>query len=172
MPPNQSIYQSDQGTSPFTKTCAMFGTLIIVLLSLLQLNYGNKNASPFETHRSIMMIFIVTMFVYASVAVATITVEAARFTNDSLVTVLKLICFALGVLACDLLVLILSPSFGYFLLAIWLLLLLAVVLHNLLRNREEYDKVKNFYQKCIQLFCGLLHAASQASTQSPMLTMP
>ena len=167
--------QSDQGTSPFTKMCAIIGSLIIVLLALLPLKCGN-NESPFETHGLVMMLFIVTVFIHALVAVATITVEAARFTNHSLVPVLKLICFGFGVVACDLLLLILAPSFGYFLLAIWVLLLLLILLyyvltlalHNFLRNCEEYNKVQNFYQKCKELFFRLLQAAPQASTECPI----
>ncbi|XVF48999.1 hypothetical protein PTKIN_Ptkin03bG0233500 [Pterospermum kingtungense] len=76
-------FQSDQGSSCFTKTCATIGSLIIVLLTLLQVKYGNKDASPFETHRLIMTLFIVAMLTYALTAVAAIKFQA-WFTNHSL----------------------------------------------------------------------------------------
>ena len=156
--------QSDPGASSFTKMCATIGSLVNVLLTLLQVKYENKDASPFDTDGLVMMLFIVTMLINTLVAVATITVQA-WFTNHSLVPVLNQICIAFGVLGFDLLVLILSPSFGYFLLAIWLLLLLLVALHNLFCNCKEYDEVKNFYQKCIE---RVFHVAPPASTESPM----
>ncbi|XWS72262.1 hypothetical protein CRYUN_Cryun02cG0024900 [Craigia yunnanensis] len=78
--------------------CATIGSLIIVLLTLLQVKYENKDESPFDTDGLVMMLFIVTMLINTLVAVATITVQA-WFPNHSLVPVLNQICFAFGVLA-------------------------------------------------------------------------
>ena len=49
--------------------CATVGSLIIVLLALLQVKVGNKNASPFDTNGLVMMLFIVTMLINTLVAV-------------------------------------------------------------------------------------------------------
>ena len=166
--------QSDPGASSFTKMCATIGSLVNVLLTLLQVKYENKDASPFDTDGLVMMLFIVTMLINTLVAVATVTVQA-WFTNHSLIPVLNQICIAFGVLACDLLLLILAPSFGYFFLVIWVLLLFLVLLyyvftlalHNHLRNWAVYNKVQKFYQKCM-VRCPLFHAAPQASAASTM----
>lgn len=63
--------------------CATIGSLIVLMFTLLQVKYKNKDASPFETHALIMTLFIVTMLTYALVGVAIIAFEA-WFTNPSL----------------------------------------------------------------------------------------
>uniref|UniRef100_A0A7N2M2Q7 Uncharacterized protein n=1 Tax=Quercus lobata TaxID=97700 RepID=A0A7N2M2Q7_QUELO len=42
----------------------IFGFLIILLLTLLQVNYQNSG-NPFETHGATMLLFILAVFVYA-----------------------------------------------------------------------------------------------------------
>ncbi|XVE83053.1 hypothetical protein DITRI_Ditri16bG0056300 [Diplodiscus trichospermus] len=113
--------------------------------------YGNKGASPFETHGLVMMLFIASMLIHSLVAVATLTMQAL-FKNHPFVPVLNQISIAFGVLACDLLLVILAPPFGYFFLVIWLLLLLLVLLYTVFNLvfpsllRDSTENVKNYFR--------------------------
>ncbi|XVF48901.1 hypothetical protein PTKIN_Ptkin03bG0225500 [Pterospermum kingtungense] len=166
---DQSICQSDQGYGSFTKTCATIGSLIIVLLTLLQVKYGNKDASPFETHRLIMTLFIVAMLTYALTAVAAIKFQT-WFTNHSLILLLNQICIAFGFLACDLLLLILAPLLGYFFLVICVLILLYPV-HELLRKYEVSNKVQTIFHECMEHTLRLLPATVTPDSDSATPSM-
>ncbi|CAK7357145.1 unnamed protein product [Dovyalis caffra] len=94
--------------------------LIFVLLALLQIKYQNKGMSPFEAHGTIILLFIVSSFVYSMALLAFIALllRAHQQQLEALCffTVLKHISLVSGALTCDLLLLILCPAFGYFVL--------------------------------------------------------
>ncbi|KAJ6937818.1 hypothetical protein NC652_012190 [Populus alba x Populus x berolinensis] len=90
--------------------------LNFVLLALLQLKYQN-NHSPFEAHGTIILLYIVTSFVYSTALIALLLRPHQLLETLFLVT-LDYISLLSGALTCDLLLLILLPPFGYFLLAL------------------------------------------------------
>ncbi|KAJ6928057.1 hypothetical protein NC651_011918 [Populus alba x Populus x berolinensis] len=91
--------------------------LNFVLLALLQLKYQNNKPSPFEAHGTIILLYIVTSFVYSTALIALLIRPHQPLETLFLVT-LEYISLLSGALTCDLLLLILVPPFGYFLLAL------------------------------------------------------
>jgi len=86
--------------------------LISMLLNLLQIKYQNSGKSPFDTHATIMSLFIVTAYFYG-VALVAIT---RQIPNRSYLPLAMVICDILGVMASSLLILILLLPFGWLLL--------------------------------------------------------
>jgi uncharacterized membrane protein YfcA len=100
--------------------------LILVLLSLLQIKCQNSGNSPFDTHVTIMPLLIIVIYFYG-VAYAAITRQNP---NRSYIYLVVLICDILGALASSLLILILLPSFGRFLLVLCAFVLSLKALHS------------------------------------------
>ncbi|TYI08260.1 hypothetical protein ES332_A10G287100v1 [Gossypium tomentosum] len=95
---------------------ASLGFLISVLLALIPVNYQSTNmAVPFDTHPAIMFIFIAVILVYAAAA-------AVKTSNDNssihriIVTKISLLS---GSLATVILLLVIVPPIGWFVLLIW-----------------------------------------------------
>ena len=97
--------------------------LISTLLNLLQIKYQNSVNLPFDTHATIMLLFIVATYVYA-VALMAIT---RPISNRNYHRIVILICDISGVLSVYLLVLILIPLFGWFLLVVCAFALIRVL---------------------------------------------
>ncbi|KAB1211759.1 hypothetical protein CJ030_MR6G025632 [Morella rubra] len=96
-------------SAPFLATVQF---LIQVLVNILQVEYQSSSTSPFETHGTTMSLFIATVCLHV-MALMEIT-KAAPYT--SYLPTARLICSISGVLASTLLVLILFPPFGWFIL--------------------------------------------------------
>ena len=101
--------------------------LNFVLLALLQLKYPNKGMSLFEEHGTIILLYIVTSFVYSTALIALLQ-RAHQLLETLFLVTLEYISLLSGVLTCDLLLLILAPPFGYFLLALCGVLILVKAL--------------------------------------------
>ncbi|XVE55321.1 hypothetical protein DITRI_Ditri03aG0149500 [Diplodiscus trichospermus] len=91
--------------------------------------YQNEDKSPFQTHALIMKFFTVCAFIYSSVAVAVMILEKSHCTICSCyLPLLNHLSLILGAFACDFLLLILFPPFGYFVLLLCILMLLIFTL--------------------------------------------
>ncbi|KAK4580925.1 hypothetical protein RGQ29_024545 [Quercus rubra] len=101
--------QQELGSS--TRVHTAFGFLILSLLSLLQVKYQNFG-NPYQTHGATMLLFILAVLVY-TIALAGISQLTS---NTSYLPLLRCVCFIFGAFACDLLLLILVPPFGWFIL--------------------------------------------------------
>ena len=125
----------------------IFGFLIILLLTLLQVNYQNSG-NPFETHGATMLLFILAVFVYA-IALAGISQPTP---NSSYLPILRGMCFISGAFACDLLLMILVPPFGWFI----FVLCVCMFLQLLFKSRQQIHQ-------CLQQICQSINrSTSQA----------
>ena len=125
----------------------IFGFLIILLLTLLQVNYQNSG-NPFETHGATMLLFILAVFVY-TIALAGISQPTP---NSSYLPILRGMCFISGAFACDLLLMILVPPFGWFV----FVLCVCMFLQLLFKSRQQ------IHQCCQQIFQSINRSTSQA----------
>ncbi|KAF9660657.1 hypothetical protein SADUNF_SadunfUnG0001700 [Salix dunnii] len=103
-------------TTMYTVIHGGMNSVNVALLTLLQLKYQNKEISPFEEHGTIILLYILTSVVYSTVLIA-LLLRAHQLQGTLCLATLEHICLLSGALACDLLLLILAPPFGYFLLA-------------------------------------------------------
>ncbi|XWS23726.1 hypothetical protein CRYUN_Cryun28dG0040000 [Craigia yunnanensis] len=86
--------------------------------------YQNDDKSPFQTHGLVMKIFIISVCIYTSLAVAVVI----PCTSYSYLAVLNRLGLVLGAFVCDFLLLMLFPPFGYFVLVLCILMLLIITL--------------------------------------------
>lgn len=92
--------------------------LIPVMASLLQVKCQNlQDNCPFDKHGAIMSIFIVATYVH----VKTFCMILRPIPNTNYLPLIKFICHMWGGLAQGLLLLILVPPFGWFILTSWAL---------------------------------------------------
>jgi len=127
--------------------------LISVLLNLFQIKYQNSGNSPFDIHATIMSFFITVIYFYG-VALAAIT---RQISNRSYIHLVVLICDILGALAFSLLILILLPSFGWFLLVLCAFVLSLKALHG--SNWKIFELLLAF--KCQVLSTLIQHFSIQ-----------
>ncbi|KAF9660658.1 hypothetical protein SADUNF_SadunfUnG0001800 [Salix dunnii] len=119
---------------------AAMSFLNFVLLALLQLKYQNKKNSPFEAYGTIILLYILTSLVYSTALIA-LLLRAQQQPETVCLATLEHISLLSGALACDLLLLILSPPFGYFLLAFCGVLILVKAL---LRSYQQIMEISPF----------------------------
>lgn len=103
---------SEDEASSSTPFHAVFGFLIMLLLTLVGVHFQGLNMSPLTTHYAAMVLFIIAVFIY-SIAFAGIKVGPH---NTSYLPIFNFICLTSGIIACELLVYILIPTF-------WLLII-------------------------------------------------
>jgi hypothetical protein len=106
-------FASEQAVTGYTKGNRQF--LISTLLALIQMKYQNSGKSPFDTHPTTMSAFIVTAYFYTGALVAISRVTQA-IPNNNYLPIAMLFSDILGALACSLLIFILVPPIGGFLL--------------------------------------------------------
>ncbi|KAJ6711275.1 PROTEIN putative-RELATED [Salix purpurea] len=104
-------------SSSTTAMHAAMTFLNVVLLALLQLKYQNKETSPFEAHGTIILLYILASIIYSTAFIALLLRAHHQPPETPCLATLEHISLLTGALACDLLLLILAPPFGYFLLA-------------------------------------------------------
>ena len=99
----------------------IFVCLLATLIGLLQLMYQGKDVTPFDTHYTTMVIFLLALFIFA---IASISASVTDQRHDhpqnpnqatSFMTKIKLFS---GGLSLNMLLLILVPALGWFLLAV------------------------------------------------------
>jgi len=112
--------------------------LILTLLNLFQIKSQNLGNSSFDTHATIISLFIVTAYFYG-IALVAIT---EQIPNRSYLPLTMLICGILGVLTFSLLVIILLPPFGWLLLFLCAFVLIIRVLHS--SNWQIFEVLHSF----------------------------
>ncbi|KAH7516415.1 hypothetical protein FEM48_Zijuj10G0132900 [Ziziphus jujuba var. spinosa] len=89
---------------------------MVTLIGLLQLMYEAKNVSPFDTHYTTMVLFFVSLFVY--VIAATVDKELPQPQNPNYTGIMSKTKLFSGCFALNMLLLILIPPFGWFILTL------------------------------------------------------
>jgi hypothetical protein len=136
--------------------------LISTLLNLLQIKYQNLGKSPFDTHTTIMLLFIVTTYFYGVALVAI----SRQIPNRSYLPLAMLICDILSVLASSLLVSFILPPFGWLLLFLCVFVLILRVLHG--SNRQIFELLHAFQCIVFSTFQHIFKRPHQASNNNSM----
>lgn len=136
----------------------------------MQVKYQDKQDSPFETHEAIMVLFIVAAFIYTvSFLSSLILIQNHHDYTFYVLPILKQISVVSGTLACDSLILILCPPFGYLVLALCALLALRILIgsyHQIVQllhdaaNRAYEAVASDFellFQTLHQLYNNIIH---------------
>ena len=172
-----SICGSQQDFGYSTTVHTAFGFDILVLLTLLQVKYQNSG-NPFQTHVATMLPFILAVIIYAIALVAI----SQPTPNISYLPILRHVCKIFGAFACDFLLLILVPSFGWFILVLCVSIsvrLLCNSRHQILQCFQQifrsinqstspaFSKLCGWFQNGFQSLC---QTGSRAFNRSPMPT--
>ena len=164
----------------FTGLIALFGFFFGFLLTLVGMKYQSSGATLFHAHSVIMVLLII------DVCTCTIALAAVILTtfNTSYLPFLKSVSLISGAFACDLLILIIVPPFGWFIFTIWVFILVCLlygkyqhilqccqgILQSISHSTSDaFDVSCNWFQHNF-LSQSIRRLASQASHGSPMLT--
>ena len=147
---------SEDESSSSTPFHAVFGFLIMLLLTLVGVHFQGLNMSPLTTHYATMVLFIIAVFIY-SIAFAGIKIGPH---NTSYLPIFNFICLTSGIIACELLVYILIPAF-------WLLIInLCATLVEVLRRwykQTSSHLLQKIHQSASKAFAGftLTHCSTE-----------
>jgi hypothetical protein len=132
----------------FTGLIALFGFFFGFLLTLVGLKYQSSGAALFHAHSAIMVLLII------DVCTCTIALAAVILTtfNPSYLPFLKSVSLISGAFACDLLILIIVPPFGWFIFTIWVFVLVSLL----------YGKYQHILQRCQGILRSISHSTSNA----------
>ena len=132
----------------FTGLIALFGFFFGFLLTLVGMKYQSSGATLFHAHSVIMVLLII------DVCTCTIALAAVILTtfNTSYLPFLKIVSLISGAFACDLLILIIFPPFGWFIFTIWVFVLVSLL----------YGKYQRILQCCQGIFRSISHSTSDA----------
>ena len=159
---------------------ALFGFFFGFLLTLVGLKYQGSCATLFHAHSAIMVLLIIDV---CSCTIALAMVTLTTF-NTSYLPFLKSVSLISGAFACDLLILIIVPPFGWFIFTIWVFILVCLlygkyqhilqccqgILQSISHSTSDaFDVSCNWFQQNF-LSQSIRRLASQASHGSPMLT--
>ncbi|XWS07637.1 hypothetical protein CRYUN_Cryun41cG0006600 [Craigia yunnanensis] len=104
----------------------------------MPLKFQSMNiAAPFETHSVVMSIFVITTLVYAVACVIEAKLQTGN--NSYHGVIISKICLLSGSLATVLLVLIIFPALGWFILFVWTLFLVKL-------TYDAFQKLHQLYQ--------------------------
>ncbi|KAM3690901.1 hypothetical protein ACJW31_09G155100 [Castanea mollissima] len=172
-----SICRSQQQLNSSTTVHTAFGFLIMMLLTLIQVRFQNSD-NPFHTNGGIMFSFIGCALGY-SITLAWISQPTL---NTSYLHIGRSVCVIFGTFASGLLVEILLPPLGFFILAICALMLarLLCVSHQEILQcfQEIFQSINQYTSEAFKTLCGwvqngfqsLKQAASRAFNSSSMPT--
>ncbi|KAL4607580.1 hypothetical protein ACB092_09G185600 [Castanea dentata] len=135
---HQYCIQQELGSSITVHTA--FGFLILSLLTLLQVKYQNSG-NPYQTHSATMLLFVLAVLVY-TIALAGMSQLTS---NTSYLPLLRCVCFIFGAFSCDLLLLILVPPFG------WFILILCVCVSFPIIMSISFQSIQKFFHANCQL---------------------
>ncbi|XP_030962253.1 uncharacterized protein LOC115983660 [Quercus lobata] len=141
--------RSEQELHFFKQFLVVFGFSFSFLLALVGLKYQNSDGALFHEHGVIMVLVIIDVCT-GTIALAMVTLPNSH--NSSLLLV-EFVCLICGAFACDLLILILVPPFGWFMLIICALGFVCIL-----------------YSSYPQILESIWQAPSQTPNGSPMLT--
>ena len=146
---NVFMSRSEQELRFFKQFLAVFGFSFSFLLALVGLKYQNSDGALFHEHSVIMVLLIIDVCT-GTIALAMVTLPNSH--NSSLLLV-EFVCLICGAFACDLLILILVPPFGWFMFIIC-----------------AFGFVCILYSSYPQILESIWQAPSQTPNGSPMLT--
>ncbi|CAK7347860.1 unnamed protein product [Dovyalis caffra] len=118
----------------------IFALLVGTLNNQIQVKYQSIKGSPFDSHETIMPIFLVALFIYATASVAEVTLRARDSIYYRVVGNLRLFASALAAI---LLLTILAPILGCIISVIWACLFVGVAyescedLYNILKQKTS-----------------------------------
>ena len=127
---------------------AAFSFMLGFLLTLLGWKYQNSSVSLFHTHGAIMLLLIIDVCTF-TIALAMTILPTANRTHLSL---FKNVCLISGAFACNLLLLILVPLFGWFIFTIFLFVLVWLL----------YGLYNQILQCCKKILEPMWHSISEA----------
>jgi hypothetical protein len=155
-------FASEQSVIRYANNSRQF--LISMLLTLIQMKYQNSGKSPFNTHATIMSTFVVTTYVYTRALEAIFRVTRA-IPNWSYLPIAMLFCDILYAVACSLLVFILFPPIGRF-----LLFLCALVFIRALHDSywQIFELLHAFKCRVFSKFQHIFNPLRQASNENSM----
>ena len=169
-----SICGSQQELNFSTTVHTAFGFVIVLLLTLLQVKYQNFG-NPFQMHGAIMSLFIVCVLAYAIALV----VVSQPTPNTSYLPLLRDVCFIFGAFACDLLLLMLVPPFGWLILGLCVCMSIRLLFYSYQQILQCFQQIfQSFNQnisKAFKILCcwfqssfkSLCRAASRAFNSMP-----
>ena len=164
----------------FTQLLPLFGTFFGFLLTLIGLKYQSSGATLFHEHGTILLLIIIDVFT----CIVALAVTILSATNTSYHLFFKSVCLISGAFACDLLLLVLYPPFGWFIFTICVLVLI-YLLHSSYQQilkccKEILQSISHYTFNAFHILCNwfkqnfpsqsIRRAPSQAFDGSPMLT--
>ncbi|TYJ16568.1 hypothetical protein E1A91_A10G263400v1 [Gossypium mustelinum] len=143
---------------------ASLGFLISVLVDLIQVKYQSTNmAVPFETHPATMFIFITAILVYAAAA----TIKTSNDNSSIHRVIVTKISLLSGSLATVVLVLVIVPPIGVFILLIWTFFLVKQIYYGCQMLRQSYRIISVVYYLIYQIF-GRRRDMNQGRNRLPL----
>nr|KJB74334.1 hypothetical protein B456_011G288800 [Gossypium raimondii] len=137
---NICFFYSSNGSTVNNNCHASLAFAIGVLLPLIPLKYP-QSTKPLETHNAIMSIFIVVTLVFA----AAWQIEHHLLTSNNNSSIHRLIvnkiCLFSGSLAAVVLVLLIFPAIGWFILLVWTLILMKQIYDACQMLRRLYHSI-------------------------------
>ncbi len=142
-----SIFRNDPEFHS-TTWLALFSFLIGFLLTLLGLKYQSSGVSLFHTHGAILLLLIIDVCIFT----ITMVMIMLASSNKSRLHLLKIVFFISGTFACNLLLLILVPLFGWFIFTIFVFVLVWLLY-------GSYNKIPQY---CQDIHEPIWHSTSKA----------
>ncbi|XVE69416.1 hypothetical protein DITRI_Ditri09bG0150600 [Diplodiscus trichospermus] len=128
----------DHSTSSNNARHAILGFPIVVLVALMPLKFQSMNlAAPFKTHSAVMWTFVIATLVYVLAWVIEAKLGTGR--NSYRRIIISKISFLSASLATGLLVLVIVPALGLFMLLVWTLLLAKLLYAACQKLRQLYQ---------------------------------
>ena len=143
-----SIFRNEQALHSYTKWLAVFGVLFGPLLTILGWKYQSPNLSPFDTHGTLMLLLIIDVCIFTISMALTILPTF----NRTHLPFFKGVFLISGVFACDLILLMLVPPFGWFICTICASVIVLVI----------YRSRRQILELCQEIIESLWHSTSEA----------
>ena len=143
-----SIFRNEQELHSYTKWLAVFGFMLGPLLTSLGWKYQSPDVSLFDIHGAIMLLLIIDVCIFTISMAVTILPSFNRIH----LPFFKGVFLISGVLAYDLILLMLAPPFGWFIFTICA----SVMILLLYRSRRE------ILQHCQEILKPMWHSTFEA----------
>ena len=139
------LYRNERELHFFTWFLEAFGPLFGFLLTLLGWKY--QSVSIFQTHGATMILLIISVCICILALVGT----TLPTSNQSYHHFFKAVCLISGVFACDMLLLVIVPPFGWFILVVCVSILMWLL----------YSSYSQILQCCQEILLSVSNYASQ-----------
>ena len=138
----------------FAALLALFGFLFSFLLALLRLKYQSSGSALFHEHGAIMLLLTIDICT-CTIALAAVMLQTS---NPRYIPFFKSVCLISGAFASDLLLLILVPSFGWFVFIVCVFILIYLVYgsyEQILNCSQEFlGSISNCTSHAIHILCN------------------